>query len=438
MGVVDMLAELVAVPTVNDPLRGLKVGESQGLKVKDVLSRHGMDANMTLVNGYPVLLYRYGLGRPVSLFMAHFDVVPPGPGWSGDPFEPRISEGRLYGRGSADDKSNVAAMVYALRDFEPCRGTLIVAFTGDEEIGGSNGAGWLAGELRREGLWPDYVVNGDGSFSRVILRRRNVFNVKVRVRSLEYEADGSVSVRRYTGESRVWGGMHAAYFAAGVDRHPLIEASLEARVSGFLVAFLRGEWVKSNVVPRSVEVGYISGDEGRSVYDYGLTMLLYSIVPFTRPHMNVDLYSDYGVTVTPNVYRFSEGWHEVVLDVRVMTSDPGLVEEAFHRVAEGALGSVEYEVEVSGGGGYLYTDPGARLAAEALRINSRLGLPGVGFEAAGASDSRYFSPWGSQAIDYGPLGGGIHGPDEWVSLAHLEKAVEFYRRLATSLHGCPG
>ena len=70
-----------------------------------------------------------------------------------------------------------------------------------------------------------------------------------------------------------------------------------------------------------------------------------------------------------------------------------------------------------------------------MRVNRGLGLSGEPMEAAGASDSRYFSPHGSQAIDYGPLGGGVHGPDEYVELDALGKAVEFYRRVAEALHG---
>jgi len=441
--VVGLLSELIRVPSVSDPDKGVLVGRREAVEIAGILEEHsGLGMDVRIDGGAPVLLAVRGEGRPVTLFMAHFDVVPPGPGWSvTQPLEPRIVDGRLYGRGAADDKGNVAAISLALSGFQPREGTVVVAFTGDEEVGGRRGAGWLASWLRSEGLWPDYLVNGDGAFSRVIVRRRNVFVARIRVRGELWEVEGARRRASYTAEFRVRATRHAAYFLPGVDRHPLIEASLEARDRGLYAVSLRGEWVKSNVVPSSVEVEWLEPGAGeeRVQVDLGLTWLVHAILPLTRLKVEGTGYSDYGVTATPNVYRRTPAGHEIQLDVRAMCDEKRRVEEAIEEILEHSLpGEAEWSITVEAGGGTLYTSPHARLVRIATRINRSLGLPGDTMEAAGASDSRYFSPHGVEAIDYGPRGAGVHGPDEYVEVEALGKAVEFYRRVAEELHSGAG
>ncbi len=436
--VVELASRLIEVETVSGPGEDRRVGREGALRVLGVLREYGFGGGLVEGSPAPVLLWVRGSGRPVSLFLAHFDVVPPGPGWSRDPFRPVVEGGRLYGRGAADDKGNVAAITLALSGFEPSRGTLVVAFTGDEEVGGAGGAGWLASWLRGRGLWPDYVVNGDGAFSRVIVRRRNVFVVRVRVRGVPWEAEGGLVRERFTLEVRGRPTRHAAYFIAGVDRHPAIEASVAVRERGLLARRLEGSWVKSNVLPGGAFLEAVdpSGGGGSHEVDLGLTWLLQAVVPLTRLQVPGVGFSEYGVTATPNVYRYESGWHELVVDVRAMILERGPVARAVEEaLSEVMPGEAEWRVEVSGGGGYLRSRRSDWLVATALRVNSGLGLPGDPMEAGGASDSRYFSPHGSQAIDYGPKGGNVHGPDEYVEVEALEKAVEFYRRMAEEIHG---
>ena len=426
-----LLSRLVQLPTVNDPQRGTRPGLKEASLIAEMLRDETGSRYEILEGPSPVLLLTRGNGRPVTLFLAHYDVVPPGPGWSVDPFGGMIREGSLYGRGSADDKSNVAAISHALAEISHNRGTLVAAFTGDEETGGESAA-WLARWLQREDLWPDYLVNGDGSLSRIITRRRNAFTARIEVPSKPSKARGTVVERVFESRILLRRTMHSAYFIPGVDTHPLVAAGLWLHDNDSLLASaLLGDWVKTNVIPRSVLVRAVRPGEG-SMHgvDEGLTLLLRSIVPLVRAPVVTELYSDYGVTVNPNVYKQAAGEHVLYLDVRAMTASRGRVEEALRRVLDATIGSGAYRLRVSGGGGYLYTRPESSLLQLARQVAEGLGLDPRPVEAGGASDSRHFSPHGVDAIDYGPLGYNIHGPDEHVVLHHLCLAREFYTQLA--------
>jgi len=430
--VVSLLADLVSIPTVNNPSKRVKVGIKRGEAVKKILEKYGFETDLIIHKRTPILLHVKGEGAPVLLFLAHFDVVPPGPGWSiTKPFKPLISNGKLYGRGAADDKSNVAAITWALKDYKPKKGTIIIAFTGDEEIGGRNGAGYLARKLEKEGLKPDYLINGDGALSSIIIRRRSAFNAKITVKEAPRKTRGLLVKRLF--ETRVYGEtMHSAYFTPGVDIHALINASLWARTSNPRIAELEGEWVKTNVLPRNVIVTTVEeGPGSECTYDEALTQMIKAILPLTRTPIPTEKYSDYGVTINPNLYARNENTHQLVLDIRAMTTKKKKIEDSLKKTLEYVLPGAD--LTVKGGAGYLWTSPDSRLVKTALAVNRNLGLNHVPIEAGGASDSRYFSPHGVEAIDYGPLGGNIHGPDEYVVIDHLVKAVKFYRRIAEKL-----
>ena len=90
---------------------------------------------------------RYGAGGPVIGLNAHGDVVPPGDGWSHDPYGAEVVDGKLYGRASAVSKSDFASYTFALRALESLgadlKGGVDLLFTYDEEFGGELGPGWL-------------------------------------------------------------------------------------------------------------------------------------------------------------------------------------------------------------------------------------------------------------------------------------------------------
>ena len=94
---------------------------------------------------------------------------------------------------------------------------------------------------------------------------------------------------------------------------------------------------------------------------------------------------------------------------------------------------IDAELEVRGGSGYLYTPREANIVKTASMVLESIDVKPRIIELPGASDSRYFSPLGVECIDIGPIGGNIHGPNEWVNLESLRKLVEFYRRIPIAL-----
>ena len=107
------------------------------------------------------LVARRGSGSPHFGFAGHLDVVPPGEGWDGDPFEPRIEGGLLTGRGANDMKSAIAAFVAAAGQVANDRGTLSLLITGDEEGPAAHGTVAIIDWLEERGIAPDMILIGE-------------------------------------------------------------------------------------------------------------------------------------------------------------------------------------------------------------------------------------------------------------------------------------
>ena len=110
---------------------------------------------------------RYGEGRTIAL-NAHGDVVPPGEGWTHDPYGGEIVDGRIYGRATAVSKSDFATFTFAVRALESLQaklqGGVELHFTYDEEFGGEMGPGWL---LRNKLTQPDLMIAAGFSYEVV-------------------------------------------------------------------------------------------------------------------------------------------------------------------------------------------------------------------------------------------------------------------------------
>ena len=115
-----------------------------------------------------------GADSPVLVFAGHTDVVPTGPlsAWSSDPFEPSVRDGRLYGRGAADMKSSLAAMVVAVEQFLQAhprpRASIAFLLTSDEEGPARDGTVKVCEELRRRGQRLDWCIVGEPTSTRTL------------------------------------------------------------------------------------------------------------------------------------------------------------------------------------------------------------------------------------------------------------------------------
>ena len=102
-----------------------------------------------------------GTGAPHFGFAGHLDVVPAGDGWSAGPFEPRIVDERLIGRGANDMKSAIAAFVAAVSRIEQKAGTLSLLITGDEEGYATFGTPRIIDWLNERSIRPDMILIGE-------------------------------------------------------------------------------------------------------------------------------------------------------------------------------------------------------------------------------------------------------------------------------------
>ena len=151
---VTFLQALVQIPTDTPPGNNAPHAE----RTADLLKSFGYEAEKHAVPEADVKAYGlqsitnlivrrpYGTGRTIAL-NAHGDVVPPGEGWSHDPYGGEIQEGAMYGRATAVSKSDFSTFTFATRALEslglPLKGGVELHFTYDEEFGGEMGPGWL-------------------------------------------------------------------------------------------------------------------------------------------------------------------------------------------------------------------------------------------------------------------------------------------------------
>jgi succinyl-diaminopimelate desuccinylase len=199
----DFLAELVRVPSDNPPgdcrrhaERAAELLEGLGFEVE----RHPVPETLVRAKGMIsatnlIVRRRFGEG-PVIALNAHGDVVPPGEGWTQDPYGARVVDGWMYGRGVAVSKSDFATYAFALLALEAAglelSGAVELHLTYDEEAGGEIGPKWLLDEGLTK---PDFAIAAGFSYA--------VVNAHNGCLHLEVQVDGRSA--------------HAAMPATGVD-----------------------------------------------------------------------------------------------------------------------------------------------------------------------------------------------------------------------------
>jgi acetylornithine deacetylase/succinyl-diaminopimelate desuccinylase family protein len=185
---VRFLQELVRVPTDTPPGNNAPHAE----RTADLLQAFGFDAEKHAVPAPTVhaagletitnlvVRRKYGPGRTVAL-NAHGDVVPPGEGWTHDPYGGEVEDGKLFGRAAAVSKCDFATFTFATRALEalgaPLKGGVELYFTYDEEFGGELGPGWL---LQQGLVKPDLLIAAGFSY-QVITAHNGCLQMEVTV-----------------------------------------------------------------------------------------------------------------------------------------------------------------------------------------------------------------------------------------------------------------
>lgn len=196
---VEFLRAIVRMPTDNPPGDCGAAGEATARLIEALgyaVERHpvpdaflrpfGMKSATNLV-----IRRRFGEGGPVVALNAHGDVVPPGDGWTADPYGAELRGGAVYGRGAAVSKSDFATYLFALKAVEaahaagaPLAGTIELHLTWDEEAGGFVGPQWLIGQ----GLTaPDLAISAGFSYA-ITVAHNGCLHLEVVVRGRQAHA----------------------------------------------------------------------------------------------------------------------------------------------------------------------------------------------------------------------------------------------------------
>jgi acetylornithine deacetylase/succinyl-diaminopimelate desuccinylase-like protein len=180
---IAFLREIVRVPSDTPPGDNAAAAEKAAELLEALgflVERHPVDEAFLRAYGMRsvtnlIVRERFGDDGPTIALNAHGDVVPPGAGWTKPPYGGEIVDGRMYGRGVAVSKSDIATYTYALaalralaRQGARLHGTVELHFTYDEEFGGLAGPAWL---LERGLTRPDYAIAP--SFSYAVVTAHN-------------------------------------------------------------------------------------------------------------------------------------------------------------------------------------------------------------------------------------------------------------------------
>jgi acetylornithine deacetylase/succinyl-diaminopimelate desuccinylase-like protein len=172
---VKFLQELIRVPTDTPPGNNAPHADRTAVLLADfglTAEKHAVPQAIVEAAGLEsitnlVVRRHYGPGKTV-LLNAHGDVVPPGDGWTKNPYGGEIEDGKIYGRASAVSKCDFSTFTFALRALEavekPMAGSVELLFTYDEEFGGELGPGWL---LKNKIIHPDLMIAAGFSYQVV-------------------------------------------------------------------------------------------------------------------------------------------------------------------------------------------------------------------------------------------------------------------------------
>lgn len=321
---------------------------------------------------------RRGTSGPVLCFAGHTDVVPAGntSEWRYDPFTPTISDGKLYGRGAADMKGSLAAMVTAVRAFvgqhPDHKGSIAFLLTSDEESIAIDGTRRVIEVLEARNEKITWCVVGEPSSTTVtgdVIRngRRGSLN-------------GTLRVKGQLG--------HVAY--PQLARNP-IHAFLPA-----LAELAAVEWDRGNAYfpPTSFQISNLNAGTGAN-----------NVIP---GHMDA-LFN----------FRFSTEVTETELKRRT--------HEIFDRHY------TDYTIDWQLSGNPFLTPEGTLVKATRAAVLDVMGITAELSTGGGTSDGRFIAPTGAEVVEIGPLNATIHKINECIDVVELERLHAIYQRILEKL-----
>lgn len=365
--VADLACQLVRLPSITPDDRGCQK------LIAERLLPLGFEVRWFLCGDVSNVLFTYGQGSPSLWFLGHTDVVPPGPEelWTHPPFEPVVKDGVLYGRGIADMKGAVAAMVLALETFvQQSQGQILgqlgLLLTSDEEGDAIDGIVRVAEDLAATQSAPDYCLVGEPS-------------------SLQQLGD-SVRIGRR-------GSLHAHLRVIGVQGHTAFPQLLDNPVhglAGFLNELVNTQWDDGNETfpPTSCQVSLIKAGQGARNVTPADAVLQFNlrncpISPAAELHQRID------AMIRSNGIR-------------------------------------NYQLDWEIGGEPFYSRPGRLREATVAACREILGVEPDLNTGGGTSDGRYIAPLGTEVIELGLLNSSIHKVDESTPLADLDRLFAAY------------
>jgi succinyl-diaminopimelate desuccinylase len=328
--------------------------------------------------GVTNLWARRGTAAPLVCFAGHTDVVPTGPldRWLSDPFTPTERDGKLFGRGAADMKTSLAAMVVAIEAFVAAhpahRGSIAILATSDEEGVATDGTVKVVDRLEARGERIDYCVIGEPT------------SVERLGDTIKNGRRGSLSGRLVV--KGVQG--HIAYPQLG--RNPIHElAPALAELAGTA-------WDSGNEYfpPTTWQVSNIHAGTGAANVIPGELEMLFN-------------------------FRFSTA--STAADLR------SRVREILDRHR------LEYELEWTLGGEPFLTPRGALVDALADAIREIAGIDTEVSTTGGTSDGRFIKRICPQVVEFGPVNTSIHKLNEHVELAAVDPLRRIYQRVLEKL-----